>query len=110
MGTYFLLGKIGFNVTITLFYSFLIFLNYEKYNYLKKIQIYIVLLICSITYFSLHFMINIIDNYKIFEMISFYEKSSNNFWLRILLVNFVQSIIYFLILTSNEENKIYLIF
>jgi hypothetical protein len=96
-GFIFLLGKIGFHITSTLFYSLFIFFDFPGFKKYTKHKLLFAFLICLFSYLMLFLVTSVLHKFVSLDFIEIMNISHNKFWIAILTTNFLQSLIYFLI-------------
>ncbi len=109
-GFIFLLGKIGFHITSTLFYILFLFYNFPSFFNFKKHKYFHAIIICISSYLLLHLFIMLLEFYSPTNLFNYGYLSDNKIWFIILFVNFLQSIVYFYILSSSIRSKYLLLF
>ena len=110
-GFLFLIGKVGFSITVTIFYSVVVLLKQGDGSKLKSIQFLLAFLICAITYIGIYISVTILAQNNFFEVIGEKNNFNDYFLFSVLTVNLMQSFVYYLIIQTNPNlNTIGLLF
>lgn len=104
-GFMFLLGKVGFSVTVTLLYSLFVLFNYQYFKKFEKFQFIIALTLIILTYISLYLIVSIFDNMNIFSFSIFKNAFNYKCWYSILIINIIQSFVYYFFIKDSFSIK-----
>ena len=104
-GFLFLIGKVGFSITVTIFYSSVILLKQDNSSRLHKNQYFLAFLLCTIVYFFTYILVTIFGQNIFFEIIGEESDFNDYLLLSILTVNLMQSFVYYLIIQTNPNLK-----
>ena len=102
-GFLFLIGKVGFSITVTIFYSSVVLLKQNNGSKLKRIHLFLAFLICVTTYSGTYISVTIFGQYLFFETIGEKNDPYDYLLLSILTVNLLHSIVYYLIIQTNPN-------